>query len=235
MAGRLTRAGRWPARILVGSTLLVGCASAGPRQAASDCVPQAALDAYVQNSIERKADVYASLSPEPGQTIFLGSSLIEEGPWRELFGDDVLNRGISAETTHDLLARVEAVAADRPARLFLYTGGNNLSRGGETPEQAAAGVAQVVSALSEALPETIIHLSTLLPREARHADKVAAVNAALVRLAETRTLPLIDAHAAFSDPDGALRADFTNDGIHLNGEGYRLWATIIEQGLEETR
>ncbi|MEM7728737.1 MAG: GDSL-type esterase/lipase family protein [Pseudomonadota bacterium] len=198
-----------------------------------DCVPQAALDAYVQHSIERKANVYASLSPEPGQTVFLGSSLIEEGRWHELFGDDtILNRGIGAETTHDLLMRLDAIIAYQPARLFLYTGGNNLSRRGETAQQAAAGVAEVLAVLVEGLPDTALYLSTLLPREARHAENIKAVNAELARLAEKQGVALVDAHAALSDPNGALRAELTNDGIHLNGEGYRLWASHIGRSLD---
>ncbi|MGB3455989.1 MAG: GDSL-type esterase/lipase family protein [Litorimonas sp.] len=217
--------------ILLGAALLMGGPSHAQDGAPADCVPRAALDAYVQRSIDRKADVYASLPMVPGRTLFVGSSLIEEGPWRALLGDDAVNRGISAETTHDLLGRIGALAAERPARIFLYTGGNNLSRRGETADQAVSGVAAVLSALKDASPETTIHLSTLLPREAEHAEAVRAVNSGLVSLAAERGVALIDVHADFSDGTGALRPEFTNDGIHLNAHGYALWAALIEQGL----
>jgi lysophospholipase L1-like esterase len=42
----------------------------------------------------------------------------------------------------------------------------------------------------------------------------------------------VDLQPAFADAEGQLKAELTTDGIHLDGAGYRLWATVLDnEGL----
>ncbi|MEL6686172.1 MAG: GDSL-type esterase/lipase family protein [Pseudomonadota bacterium] len=201
--------------------------------ATPDCIPQVALDAYVQRSIERKADIYASLSPEPGSTIFLGSSIIEEGPWNALFPNKaVLNWGISAETTEDLMGRLDTVIKATPAEIILYTGGNDLSRLGRTPDQALENIELIVSRLEDALPETDIYLNTLFPREEQHAQTIIQVNDGIRELAKTSDIILIDGYPLFLGDNGAVNPIVSNDSIHLSGAAYQQWAGLIVKVMD---
>ena len=52
-----------------------------------------------------RASQFAELAPAPGHVVLLGDSITEQGLWQEWFsGQPVLNRGISGETSADLLA-----------------------------------------------------------------------------------------------------------------------------------
>jgi lysophospholipase L1-like esterase len=37
----------------------------------------------------------------------------------------------------------------------------------------------------------------------------------------------VDLHRDFADAAGALRAELSNDGVHLKGPGYGLWRSRI--------
>ena len=44
----------------------------------------------------------------------------------------------------------------------------------------------------------------------------------------------IDLHSRFVDADGYLDPRYTNDGLHLTGEGYRLWRELLIPYVRET-
>jgi hexosaminidase len=35
-------------------------------------------------------------------------------------------------------------------------------------------------------------------------------------------------HSLFTDKEGKLNSRYTNDGLHLNGQGYLLWKSHLE-------
>jgi lysophospholipase L1-like esterase len=55
--------------------------------------------------------------------------------------------------------------------------------------------------------------------------KIRQLNLRLARLASER-VTFVDLTGALSG-DGGLKDEFTYDGVHLNGEGYRLWKAAI--------
>ena len=59
------------------------------------------------------------------------------------------------------------------------------------------------------------------------------MNKELENLAEKKGQTYVDLFSSFIDSEGKLSDDFTEDGLHLNGEAYRLWKSLVEVYMEE--
>jgi len=59
-------------------------------------------------------------------------------------------------------------------------------------------------------------------------DHIAFVNDGLKRICAAYSIPCINIHDAFLDDQKKLNKAYTYDGLHLNAEGYKLWAAILK-------
>ena len=64
-----------------------------------------------------------------------------------------------------------------------------------------------------------------LLREREHV--VVEGNAALKAMCERQGVTYIDLYPIFVDSDGNLKAEYTNDGLHLSGEAYLKWRDAL--------
>lgn len=200
--------------------------------ATAECIPAAALDAYVEKRRERRVSQWQAVPAPKGGIVFLGSSIIEEGPWAELFAPHrVVNRGIGADTTKGVLDRLDEVIALEPDKVFLYIGGNDFSRLDDTPENAIRRLTEILDRLRAALPDTELFVSTLLAREAKHAETIGAFNDGLKSSAFGPRVTTVDAYPLFARDDGSMDPRYSNDRIHLNGEAYLMWAELLRPHL----
>lgn len=227
---------------MIPAALLAALAATAPASAAenaepepaaeADCIPAAALATYIQRRWERRVDQWRSLPPQTAEIVFLGSSIIEEGPWAELFPDSaVVNRGIGADTTVGVLNRLDEVVALRPDKILLYIGGNDFSVSNDTVGGATARFDEIIARLNAALPATEIFAATLFARKARFADRIAQYNRHLVARAGDGGFTVIDGHSLFAREDGSMDSRYSNDDIHLNGDAYRQWAALLRPFL----
>lgn len=186
---------------------------------------------------QRRA-LFEMLGVQPRNIVFLGDSITDGCEWSELFGNPAcLNRGISGDRSDWLLERIDAVAAGRPRRIFLMIGVNDLAQG-RTPEQIAAAVRGIVARVRELSPRTRLYIQSVLPVNGKsfdnfrghyaHAAEIPVTNALLERLCGEERIPWIDLYTAMADDEGNLRAEYTNDGLHLLGAGYAVWKKQIE-------
>jgi lysophospholipase L1-like esterase len=174
-------------------------------------------------------DVFSGIR---GATVFLGDSITEGAHWPEIFGDTrILNRGIGGDTTQDLLARIEQVYLLQPAQLFLMIGVNDLNLG-VPAVTTQANFRALFDGFAAHLPQTRIHVQSVLPVSgswmgaARNED-ILELNEFLKRECAGRGYEYIDLHALLRDANGQLPPTLSNDGIHLLGDGYRLWRDAI--------
>lgn len=170
------------------------------------------------------------------EIIFLGDSITDGCEWSELFGNKkVKNRGISGDVTQGVLDRLEEVTESKPQKVFLMIGINDLAKG-QTAEYVINNTQHIIGRIQEASPKTKIYVQSLLPvndyfgKFSGHTSKneaVRAVNLALQKRAGGNVI-FINLHEKFLDGEGKLSLAYTNDGLHLNGNGYRLWKESIE-------
>ena len=135
-----------------------------------------------------------------------------------------LNRGISGDTTEDILARLDS-AIDQPAAVSLLIGTNDLH---SLPmlrdlDGVASRLREILRRIQEAAPDTPIFLNSVMPRTAWFAPRLKDLNERYRRIAEQMGVTYVDLWPALAKDD-ALRKEFSYDNLHLSAEGYRAWS-----------
>jgi lysophospholipase L1-like esterase len=173
--------------------------------------------------------------PIPGPSIvFLGDSITEFCEWDELLGIPVINRGISGDTTADVLSRLDAVSIIHPTSVFLMVGINDAA-GRVDVATAAQNYRQIIQHIRESSPNTIIYAQSVLPVYSYMADQllgrgrgpeinrwVDAMNEQIRHLADDKSVIFLDLRDDLSQ-HGELDPRYSADGVHLNGVGYGVW------------
>jgi lysophospholipase L1-like esterase len=187
------------------------------------------VGAFLEGHRARRISAFEAFPIAPDDVVFLGDSITEGGPWEELFpGIRVRNRGIGGDTTDGVLRRLEQVTSGGPAKVFLLIGTNDLSRGASDAE-IVAGIEEIVDGLKQETPDTEIYVQSVLPRGAGYGERIEALNARLAEVAIEIGAAWVDLYPAFLDEQtGAIRAELSNDALHLLGPGYALWREQIE-------
>ena len=215
-------------RDMAGLAVLALAACAAPEPVAEE----AAWD-YEAHVAQRAAEIEAA-GPEAGGVLFVGDSITYGGgDWSERFpGVETSNQGVGGDRTEALLARMATITRGVPERTFLMIGTNDLS-GGLSPDEAADGAIAVARGIAAGIPGTDLYVQSVLPRDLAMAGAVEAVNARLEAAAGEVGYTYLDIHPAFAAPDGTLRAELTEDDLHLNEAGYALWADLIDGCVRE--
>jgi lysophospholipase L1-like esterase len=157
----------------------------------------------------------------------------------ELLGrTDVRNRGISGDITFGILERLSEITEGRPARVFILIGINDISR--NVPDSFIIdNYRKIIQRIKSQSPKTKIYFHTLIPvnneftQFKNHYNKdehILYVNEELKKLAVKEKITLIDLYPHFLDSVKKLDKKYTIDGLHLNAEGYKVWANVLKKG-----
>ena len=164
-------------------------------------------------------------------TVFLGDSLTEAGNWAERFPElDVVNLGVSGDTTEQVLERLSAVAEAAPATVVVMVGTNDLAWR-RSVEQIVRNMESILWKLRNELPHARILVQSVLPRDRELADRVREINIHLRQFAPTVKAEWVDLWPVFAEEDGEIRAELSGDRLHLNEAGYEAWAQVLRERL----
>jgi lysophospholipase L1-like esterase len=166
--------------------------------------------------------------------LFLGDSLIEYFDWSERFPEhEVYNLGIAGETIGGLHLRLKGIfrKVKDPDKVFIMSGINSMAMG---DEDIADAYRDIVQELRQAYPsaEVIVHslLPVLFPFISN--EDICHMNARLKQIAADEQVLYLDLHARFLDEKGRpVPAFLMDDGVHVSGEGYRIWSGEAEKLL----
>ncbi|WP_276496677.1 family 20 glycosylhydrolase [Pontibacter litorisediminis] len=198
--------------------------------------PVQLADSLFSTYYHQRATQFRNLPATPGDVIFLGNSISDGGEWSELFADTRMkNRGISGDVSAGVMHRLGEVAERKPEKVFLLIGTNDLARE-VAPDSLLKNMFWIAAYLKEKSPATELFVQSILPVNEQfkkfggHTSKgelIKKVNTELQAKAPEYGYTYLDLHTPFSDATGRLRATFTNDGLHLNGDGYTFWKHLI--------
>lgn len=177
-------------------------------------------------------------------TVFLGDSITEGWPRLrpDFFPEARVCRGISGQTTPQMVLRMPTdVLRLKPRRLHLLAGTNDVAgnTGPSDDDSIVGNLAMMVAIAQDAGIEVL--LGAIPPAavfdwrpELRPAARIAGLNRKLAALANARRCRWIDYHRALDDGHGALRADFSDDGVHPNAAGYAAMEALCGPILAKT-
>lgn len=198
------------------------------------------------NNLKRFAEADSKLPP-PGKSrvVFLGDSITDSWRLNEYFtGRDFVNRGISGQTTTQLLGRfLQDVVSLHPQAVLILAGTNDIARG-----IALNGIEDNLTMIAElARAHGITPLfASITPVSDYHKSEdpryemtrlhppsvIVQVNAWLRDYCRREGLTYVDYYTALADSTGRLPADEADDGLHPNAKGYRIMAPIALQAID---
>lgn len=188
----------------------------------------------------QRASLFEALPVQQNDILFVGNSITDGGEWHELFQQvNIKNRGISADTTDGLYDRLTPITKGKPTKIFLLIGINDVARG-KTPAEIAEGIARIAKKIKADTPDTKLYIQSVLPvtpyynqypNHTKRWEMVAEINRLVKEFTEKEQLTYIDLYTHFADESGQLKKEYSNDGLHLMGNGYLLWKKILRPYL----
>ena len=185
----------------------------------------------------RRATLFDELPIGKKDIVMLGNSLTDGCEFNELLGNrHIKNRGIVGDIVQGLIDRIDPIIKGQPKKLFIMTGVNDISHD-VTADSIARAMEKLIVMVKQGSPRTKIYLQSLLPfnndvREWKllkgRDHVVVEANILLEQVAERQGVIWINLYPLFADEQGRLRADLTNDGLHLMGKGYLIWRDAIK-------
>lgn len=183
-------------------------------------------------------------APAPGENrvVFMGNSITEgwNRYWAaEFAGKPYINRGISGQTTPQMLVRFrQDVVHLRPKVVVILAGTNDIAgnTGPSTLEMIEDNLADMTE-LANANGIRVV-LCSVLPvydypwrRGLEPAPKIVALNTWMRRYADSTGNVYVDYHSAMKDDRNGMRAELASDGVHPNEAGYRIMVPLVEEGI----
>jgi lysophospholipase L1-like esterase len=183
--------------------------------------------------------------PKPGEerVVFMGDSITDA--WGRRYGKffpdkPYINRGISGQTTPQMLIRFRPdVIALKPRAVVILAGTNDIAgntgptsleeiQGNLTSMAALARTSGIKVVLASVMPVTD---ALKLQTARRPPEKIRALNAWIKSYAAKTGAVYLDYYSAMVDPNGTLRTELTYDGLHPNDAGYELILPLAQKAI----
>jgi lysophospholipase L1-like esterase len=183
-------------------------------------------------------------APGDKRVVFIGDSITEF--WSvinpEYFtGKPYVNRGISGQTTPQMLIRFRAdVIALKPAVVVILAGINDIA--GNTGPATLDMIANNIFSMTELAKANQIKviLCSVLPAHdfswkpnQNPAEKVVALNEIIKNYADANGILYLDYFSAMKDERNGLKTAYSGDGVHPNKLGYQVMAPLAEKAITE--
>jgi lysophospholipase L1-like esterase len=179
------------------------------------------------------------------RVVFMGDSITQgwkiEGPDGYFPGKPYINRGISGQTTPQMVLRFRQDVIDlKPKVVVILAGINDIAgnTGPETLEQIEGNLASMAE-LATASHIRVVFCSVMPAFDfpwrpgLSPAPKVVALNAWIRSYAAEKGHIYVDYHTAMKDERDGLPATLSRDGVHPTDAGYAVMAPLAEAGIEK--
>jgi len=182
------------------------------------------------------------INSDENRIVFMGNSITEN--WKNLDPDffkneNYINRGISGETSPQILARFSSEVIElQPKIVIILAGINDIAQnmGPITIKEISKNIFAMV-ALAKANGIKVI-LSSVLPAfdfpwhsGLDPAEKIVELNAILKNYALENEVVYLNYYNKMVDDKKGLIKAYTNDGVHPNKKGYEVMAPLVKEAI----
>ncbi|MGP8174278.1 MAG: SGNH/GDSL hydrolase family protein [Terracidiphilus sp.] len=231
--------------------------------AATPATPQATPAAHPANDYWQKHDAQllvdfgglarykeadlALAPPAAGENrvVFMGDSITEgwhfDEPNGVFAGKPYINRGISGQTTPQMLVRFrQDVIGLKPKVVVILAGVNDIA--GNTGTMTLEQIEDNLTSMAELATANHIRvvLCSVTPAfdfpwrpGLTPAPKILALNAWIKAYAAEKGYVYVDYHSAMKDERAGLPASLSKDGVHPLPAGHAIMAPLVEAGIEK--
>ena len=174
--------------------------------------------------------------------VFMGDSITEF--WSLLKpdffeGKPYINRGISGQTTPQMLIRFRAdVIALKPMIVVVLAGANDIA--GNTGPSTLEMITDNVFSMAELakVHQIKVILCSVLPAYdfpwktgSFPAEKIVKLNTIIQEYADANEILYLDYYSALVDEQKGLKSAYADDGVHPNKAGYKVMNPLVEAAL----
>ena len=188
-----------------------------------------------KNLLNRPAD--------PNRIILMGNSITES--WVTIDsaffkGKSYINRGISGETTSQMLIRFRSDVIElHPKAVVLLAGINDIAENnGPISIEHIFGNIQSMIELAQVNQIEVI-LCSVLPatqfpwrKHLKPAEKIIQLNELLEKYAVQHDVIYLDYYSVLVNDSKGLKQEFTYDGVHPNLKGYQVMEPLLEETIQ---
>jgi lysophospholipase L1-like esterase len=174
--------------------------------------------------------------------VFMGNSITEM--WKTtdsgfFAGKPYVNRGISGQTTPQMLLRFRADVIDlKPAVVVILAGINDIAENtGPITLEAVFGNIVSMAQLAKANGIKVV-LSSVLPAydfpwkpNMQPAEKVVMLNTMIKMYGQQNNIVYVDYYSAMVDERGGLNDKLAYDGVHPTLAGYKVMEPLVEKAI----
>ena len=202
-------------------------------------------DDYGQLARDREANALLA-PPAAGEdrVVFFGDSITDIWKLAEYFpGKPYINRGISGQTTPQMLVRFRQDVIDLHPKVVVVLAGTNDIAGNTGPMRNQDIEANYASMADLARANGIrMVFASVLPVHNYTADakdffaqrspaRILALNDWLKDYCAKNRLVYLDYFGALVDDKGMLKREMADDGLHPNDAGYKIMAPLAEKAI----
>ena len=185
------------------------------------------------------------------RVVFMGDSITDSWDSPDMggffHGKPYVNRGISGQTTPQMLIRFRPDVISLKPRVVVILAGTNDLAGNTGPTTLEAIQGNLVSMAELARANGIrVVLASLLPvsdyelRDGkpivqtvrRPPEQIKALNVWMKDFAAKNDLVYLDYYSAMADDKGFLKDELSNDGLHPNAGGYAVMNPLAEAAIQ---
>ncbi|MES2391297.1 MAG: SGNH/GDSL hydrolase family protein [Acidobacteriota bacterium] len=208
-------------------------------------IPQSKLLMQLEDfaQLHRYANDNAALSAtQKGRVVFMGDSITDgwgRGTGDFFPGKPYVNRGISGQTTPQMLVRFRQDVIDlHPVAVVILAGTNDIA--GNTGPSTLEMTEDNLASMAELAAANHIHviLASVLPAfdypwrpGLTPAPKIQAINAWLKVYCAEKKFTYLDYYTPMGDEKGGMKPGLSKDGVHPTADGYAIMGPLAEQAI----
>ncbi|MBV9073608.1 MAG: SGNH/GDSL hydrolase family protein [Acidobacteria bacterium] len=199
-------------------------------------------------NLGRYRDANAKVQPPAtgeNRVVFMGDSITDgwgKGPAPFFPGKPYINRGISGQTTPQMLVRFRPDVIDlKPKVVVTLAGTNDIA--GNTGAETLENIEENLTSMSELARANSIRVviasvmpvcDSLRPQTARRPpQQIVALNGWIKSYTAKNGFVYLDYYSAMVDSSGMLKQELTYDCLHPNDAGYEVMAPLAERAIAE--
>jgi lysophospholipase L1-like esterase len=182
--------------------------------------------------------------PDENRVVFMGNSITEG--WKDVDPDlfidkSYINRGISGQTTPQMLVRFRADVINlKPKAVVILAGTNDIAgnTGPTTLEMIEDNIASMVE-IAKANNIKVILCSVLPAYDypwkpgLNPAQKIVDLNKWIKKYSIENEIVYVDYFTPMADEKNGLKKELSEDGVHPNKKGYDIMTPLVENAIAE--
>ncbi|MDJ0646915.1 MAG: SGNH/GDSL hydrolase family protein [Flavobacteriaceae bacterium] len=189
-------------------------------------------------------DSIQKLSPDDNRVVFMGNSITEGWSQHQpafFENTSYINRGISGQTTPQMLIRFKQDVIDLQPEVVVICAGTNDIAGNTGPSSLKMVLDNISSMVEIARANEIkVILASVHPafeypwrKGLKPNEKIPALNELLKSYAKSNDILYLDYFTAMTDGANGMKNEYTYDGVHPNKKGYEVMAPLAETAIKK--